>query len=304
MKKSAGLILLLAFLFWSESARASREDEESSKPANEKVPLDIFETENGYVFESDLNHGGSFGKQDELQNEFEYGHRFLLNGNLYLHLGAAYDRLDFGSTRAPVPDHLQKMAGVIGIDYMHGKDLGAFLQFRPGFYFEDHIGSESFDCPILLGRFWVLQPEKLYVLTAAYASFLRGGLPVMPLVGVVWIPNEKVRLMGVLPEPKLIYSLTKQLDLWVGGQLVGGAFRTDHHPEFDDIRHVEKLSGTQVDYYDYRAGVGARYSLTDQIDLDLGGGCSIQRSFNFHRAGEYYRTDPAPYLRFEIKAKF
>jgi hypothetical protein len=303
MKKSPRLLLLLSLLFWADPVPASTENESGAK-ATEKVPVDIVETETGYVFESDLNHGGSFGKQDELQNEFEYAHRFLLNGNLYLHLGLAYDRFDFGNTRAPVPDHLQKMAGVIGIDYMHGKDLGAFLQFRPGFYTEDHIGLESFDCPILIGRFFVLQPDKLYVLTAAYASFLRGGLPVIPLVGVVWVPNEKVRLMGVLPEPRVIYSVSEQLDLWVGGELVGGAFRTDHHPEFNNIPHVDKLSGTQVDYYDYRAGVGATYSLTDQIDLDLGGGYAVQRSFNFHRAGEYYRTDPAPYLRFEIKAKF
>jgi len=303
MKKSPRLLLLLSLLFWADPVPASTENESGEK-ATEKVPVDIVETETGYVFESDLNHGGSFGKQDELQNEFEYAHRFLLNGNLYLHLGLAYDRFDFGNTRAPVPDHLQKMAGVIGIDYMHGKDLGAFLQFRPGFYTEDHIGLESFDCPILIGRFFVLQPDKLYVLTAAYASFLRGGLPVIPLVGVVWVPNEKVRLMGVLPEPRVIYSVSEQLDLWVGGELVGGAFRTDHHPEFNNIPHVDKLSGTQVDYYDYRAGVGATYSLTDQIDLDLGGGYAVQRSFNFHRAGEYYRTDPAPYLRFEIKAKF
>lgn len=303
MKKSPRLLLLLSLLFWADPVRASTENESGAK-ATEKVPVDIVETETGYVFESDLNHGGSFGKQDELQNEFEYAHRFLLNGNLYLHLGLAYDRFDFGNTRAPVPDHLQKMAGVIGIDYMHGKDLGAFVQFRPGFYTEDHIGLESFDCPILIGRFFVLQPDKLYVLTAAYASFLRGGLPVIPLVGVVWVPNEKVRLMGVLPEPRVIYSVSEQLDLWVGGELVGGAFRTDHHPEFNNIPHVDKLSGTQVDYYDYRAGVGATYSLTDQIALDLGGGYAVQRSFNFHRAGEYYRTDPAPYLRFEIKAKF
>ena len=303
MKKSPRLLLLLSLLFWADPVRASTENESGEK-ATEKVPVDIVETETSYVFESDLNHGGSFGKQDELQNEFEYAHRFLLNGNLYLHLGLAYDRFDFGNTRAPVPDHLQKMAGVIGIDYMHGKDLGAFLQFRPGFYTEDHIGLESFDCPILIGRFFVLQPDKLYVLTAAYASFLRGGLPVIPLVGVVWVPNEKVRLMGVLPEPRVIYSVSEQLDLWIGGELVGGAFRTDHHPEFNNIPHVDKLSGTQVDYYDYRAGVGATYSLTGQIDLDLGGGYAVQRSFNFHRAGEYYRTDPAPYLRFEIKAKF
>lgn len=305
MKKSVGPFLNVIALLVFHTAWGGSEPEvtTSTEKTTEKVPIDIFETETGYVFESDLNHGGSFGKQYEFQNEFEYGHRFLLNGNWYLHLGLSYDRFDFGNTDAPVPVHLQSMAGVIGVEYMRGADVGAFLQFRPGFYTEEHIGLASFDCPILLGRFWTLQPDKLYILTGAYAVFLRGGYPVIPLVGVVWAPTEKVRLMGVLPEPRVIYSVSRQLDLWAGAELAGGSFRTDHHDDFVGP-HVAKLSGTQVDYYDYRAGAGLTYSPTDRIDLDLGGGCSIQRSFNFHRAGEYYRTDPAPYLRFEIKAKF
>jgi hypothetical protein len=50
--------------------------------------------------------------------------------------------------------------------------------------------------------------------------------------------------------------------------------------------------------------VGLVYSPVENIDLDLGGGCSIERGFKFHRAGENFRTDPAPYIKFEFKARF
>jgi hypothetical protein len=307
MKKSAlFLVLLLAVSVLSaSSAFAGAEGEMITQTkTEEKVPTDIFTADTTYVFESDLNHGGSFGSQYELQDRFEYGHRFLVGGSWYLHLGLAYNRFDFGNTTAPVPVHLQSGAGVIGIEYMQGTDLGAFLQVRPGFYTEEHLGLSSFDCPILIGRFWVLQPDKLYVLTGAYAAFLRGGFPVLPLVGVVWKPNDRIKLMGVLPDPRLIYMVNKQLEVFVGGEFSGGSFRTDHHDSFDNIPHVDKLSGTQVDYADYRAGAGFTYNLSDAISIDGSGGCSIQRSFNFHRAGEYYRTDPAPYLQFAFKAAF
>jgi hypothetical protein len=266
----------------------------------EKVSIDLISIESGYVFESDLNHGGSFGEQDAWQNEFEYARRFLLTGNLYLRAGLAYDRYDFGHTDAPVPVHLQSAAGIIGVDYMHGDDIGAFLWVKPGIYTEEHIGISSFDAPITAGRIFVLEQDKLYVLVGAQASFLRGGNPVFPFAGVIWMPCEKWTLMAVPPEPRLIYSPTKNLDLWFGGEIAGGSFRTDR----DDSIRPTKLNGAQVDYEDYRAGLGIIYSPCDAVTLDLGGGCSIERGFKFHRAGENFRTDPAPYIEFEFKAKF
>ncbi len=86
----------------------------------------------------------------------------------------------------------------------------------------------------------------------------------------------------------------------MGGEFTGGSFRTDRN----DAIIPHKLSNAQVDYSDYRAGAGISYSPSDDISFDLGGGCSIERSFDFHRAGENYKTDPAPYLRFEFKARF
>jgi hypothetical protein len=103
-----------------------------------------------------------------------------------------------------------------------------------------------------------------------------------------------------MPDPKLVYSATDKLNLWLGGQLVGGSFRTDHN---DAIR-PKKLNGTQVDFSDYRAGLGFSYALTRSCILDFNAGYSIQRHFAFHRAGENYRTDPSPYVGLQLKASF
>jgi hypothetical protein len=272
----------------------------TTEKTEEAVPLDFFQINSGYVFESDLNHGGSFGKQSELQNEFEYGHRIRLTGNLYLHLGLAYNRYDFGSTAAPVPNHLQSMAGVIGIDFMHGTEVGAFFQVQPGFYTQSDIGISSFDVPITLGRIFVVREKKFYIFGGAYASFLRGGSPVLPLAGIIWIPSDNVRLLGLLPTPRLIYSATKKIDLWVGGEFVGGAFRTDRN---DNIQPT-KLNGTTVNFNDYRSAVGFVYTMSDTFKVNLDAGCSVQRKFDFGRAGETYRTDPSPYLRLQLSAQF
>jgi hypothetical protein len=270
------------------------------------VPIDYVETETAYVFGSDFtNSRHDFGSQDSWQNEFEYAHRFLISGNWYFRAGVSYDRYDFSRTDAPLPIHLQSGALVLGVDYMHGADVGAFLQIRPGIYTEEHINLSAFDCPITLGRFWVLQPDQLYLLTAVRGSFLSSQFPVVPLVGLVWAPSKQWRLMAVPPEPRLIYSVNKQLDVWVGGEIAGSAFRIDHHDEYKLRRgKTAKLSGAVLDYTDYRAGVGFTFSPTDNIDLDFSGGYSLQRNFDFSRADQSFRTDPAPYVKMEIHAKF
>jgi hypothetical protein len=296
------LLVLVALFFCSPTwAAAIKEAVESvGDDKSEEVSRDLFEIESSYVFPSDLHRGGSFGDQDAISNSFSYGHRFLLSGHLYLHLGVSYDRFDFGSTGAPVPDHLQAVAGNIGVEFMHNNDIGAFIQVKPGFYTEKDFDSASFDAPITLGRIFVLQQDKLYFFAGANASFLRGRLPVIPIAGVIWMPNEKLKFLALLPEPRIIYSPCNKWDFWAGGQLTGGSFRTDR----DDTITPHKLSNAQVDYSDYRVGGGFILSPSDAITIDFGGGYSLQRKFDFYRADMTFKTDPAPYLRLELKAKF
>jgi len=293
------ILICLAFSrAWGVSIRGEVESIAEEKP--EKVSLDLIEIESSYVLGSDLHRSGSFGDQDAIENSFSYGHRFLLNGHLYLHLGIEYNRFDFSMTGAPVPRHLQSVAGVIGIDYMHNNDVGAFIQVKPGFYTENDFDSSSFDAPITLGRIFVLQPDHLYFFAGANAAFLRGRYPVIPLAGLIWIPNDKWNVLGILPEPRVIYSPNDKIDFWVGGELTGGSFRTDRNSAIVP----PKLNGAQVDYSEYRVGGGLIYSPCDNVSIDLGGGYAIRREFDFYRADTRYKADGAPYLRVEFKAKF
>ena len=302
MKFSGSLVSLLTSLsIVSAFGGAESEFYARSKTSEEKVPIDWVEIESGYVFESDLVHGGvSFGEQYSLQGRFAYNHRFLIKDPIYLRLGVAYNRFDFGHTIAPVPVHLQSMAAIVGIDYMHGDDLGAFIWIKPGFYTEEHIGIASFDAPITFGRAFVLQPDRLFVFVGANADFLRGDYPVLPLAGLVWRPNREWKVNAILPEPRVIYRPNEQFEVWVGGELAGGSYRTDH----DRTILPRKLDGAQLDYSEYRAGAGFVYSPIKNFSIDLGGGYAVQRQFAFTRADYYFRSDPAPYLRLEFIASF
>src|SRR6187397_1306420 len=90
-------------LFLVTGLQAGVEETSTTTTAEPEKPvsLDLFTIGSDYVFQSDLNHGGSFGQQYALQTNFEYSHRFLLSGHLYLRLGVSYDRFDFGHTAAP-----------------------------------------------------------------------------------------------------------------------------------------------------------------------------------------------------------
>ncbi|HMJ06450.1 MAG TPA: hypothetical protein VK474_09375, partial [Chthoniobacterales bacterium] len=187
--------LLLATIFFVSLATVPAGSVETRFVADsetETTALDLFDVDASYVFESKLslddNH--EFGDQDALQTSIEYAHRFHLTGALYLRAGVAYNRFDFGQSGAPVPEQLHSLAGVVGIDYMVGNDVGAFLQLRPGFYAEDDFDGDTFDVPITLARIWVLQQKKLYLLTGVNTAFLRGEYPVLPLVGLIWYPSE------------------------------------------------------------------------------------------------------------------
>ena len=266
----------------------------------EKPAIDLFAYRTSYVFESELENNGSFGKQAAWQNLFDYGHRFLLTGSLYLHAGFDYERFNFSQTDAPVPGHLQSIAGVIGLDYMHGSDLGAFIQFRPGFYAENDFNISSFDVPTTLGRVFVLQENRLYFFLGMRAALLSGKYPVIPLAGIVYRPNPQWSFDLVPPEPRITYAPSKRFSVFVGGELVGGSYRTDQNANIVP----SKLSGAQIDYTDYRAGAGIIYSPCKALTIDLAGGYSIERSIDYHRAGENFTTDPAPYFRASITAQF
>ena len=315
-------LFLLTALLLIAAARADAVDTVTSPQttaptapivAQEKPPaLDTLEIETSYVGDATFREkefGGlirnerSYGSFDELQLSVDYAHRFHLFGRVYLKLGASYERFDFGTTNAPLPSSLQSMTGTVAVEYIQQGEVGAFITTSPGVYYSDldSVGLGNFDSPTALGLVLPLG-KKFYLLLGARFSVL-SKYPVFPIAGAIWLLTDKLRIEARPPTPRLIYTYSKQLDFYVGAELLGSSYKRDANR--DARPQDRRFNNTVIDFSETRVGGGITYSPTEKIDIDIDGGCSVDRDFEYYRGdSKTFRAHPAPYARISASVSF
>jgi len=308
--KTSGLLVLACVWFLAVSAAAASAVGSAGKSVVAPVPetqtqLDEVTFDTSYVFTSPIEFTDKrIAAGDEAHSEFRYLRRIPIAGNWYFQMGVDYERFDFGGSTAssPLPGCLQDLNAPIGIAYILNKEIGFLAQVKPGVFFEHRIDSGAFDIPVEIGGVLPIQEKKLYLVYGIGSSILR-QYPVLPDLGVVWLIDDKWTLFGYAPEPKLVYSWSDQLSLWVGGELLMESFKTDPNT-FPTAPNTKSSSGSVLDYTEIRAGLGATYTLTKYCDINFAAGYSVERDFDFYRVRKCYEADPAPYVRLQVKASF
>ena len=286
--------------------------------ADEPTPLDPLEIQTAYVGSASFQGkefrtpspdapGGrqsNFDHLDELENVVEYGHRFHVVDKLYLKLGVEYKRYDFGQTNAPLPSTLSTVHGEVNLEYLVHGEPAAFINFNPGVYYGgSRVSLGSVDINTAIGTlFPVPFLKNVYGLVGVELSIL-AHYPVQPFGGLVWLINDHLRLQAVPEEPRLIYTLNKQLDFFVGGEVNGTAFKRNSD---DDARpQFRRFSKGVIDFGEERVGAGLTYTPVDAVDIDLSGGWDLRRDFNYYRGdSKRFVTDGAPYVKVEVTANF
>jgi len=267
-------------------------------PADENS-RDLFNYETTYTFESDFKES-KLGDGDSLYNDFSYDHRFLITGKWYLRAGVEYERYDFGGTDNGLPDHLQAASAHLALEYVVKNFPGISIELDPGVYFQNNVSWDAFDIP---GKAYVtfpLKKDKIFALVGLGWGIYQDP-PVAPGGGIIWLITDKLRLQGVFPKPALIYQPNDDWDLRIMGELNYTSFRTD------DVLTTERklqLHNAVVQYSEDRAGVQVGYSGFKPLKIIAGAGVTVERNFDFFRAHQSKRTDPAPYLRIAAEAKF
>jgi hypothetical protein len=177
---------------------------------------------------------------------------------------------------------------------------GASIEIDPGVYFQNRITGDAFDIPWKIFVSFPLKKDKIFGVIG-----LGGGIYQDPVVapggGIIWLFSDKLRLEGVFPKPALVYQPNDDWQFRLLGEGYYESFRTD------DVITPEKklqLHNAVVQYSEYRAGVQAGYSGFKPFKIIAGAGVTIRRNFDFFRADESRRTDPAPYVRIAAEAKF
>ncbi|PYJ18243.1 MAG: hypothetical protein DME94_02135 [Verrucomicrobia bacterium] len=270
----------------------------SPAPADENS-RDLFYYETTYTFDSDFKES-KLGHGDSLYNDFSYDHRFLITGKWYFRVGVEYDRYDFGGTDNGLPDHLQTASAHLALEYVVKDFAGISIELDPGVYFQDNVTWDAFDIPAKAYVTFPLKKDKIFAVVALGGSIYQDP-PVAPGGGIIWIFSDKLRLQGVFPRPALIYQPNDDWEFRITGELNYTSFRTD------DVLTTERklqLHNAVVQYSEDRAGVQIAYSGLKPLKLIVGAGVTVERDFDFFRANQSKRTDPAPYIRIAAEAKF
>jgi len=291
----------MLFAFGVASAAAGPADvilQPSPSPADENSH-DLFYYETTYTFDSDFKES-KLGHGDSLYNDFSYDHRFLITGKWYFRAGVEYDRYDFGGTDNGLPDHLQTASAHLALEYVVKDFAGISIELDPGVYFQDNVTWDAFDIPAKAYVTFPLKKDKIFAVVALGGSIYQDP-PVAPGGGIIWIFSDKLRLQGVFPRPALIYQPNDDWEFRITGELNYTSFRTD------DVLTTERklqLHNAVVQYSEDRAGVQIAYSGLKPFKLIAGAGVTVERDFDFFRANQSKRTDPAPYIRVVAEAKF
>jgi hypothetical protein len=177
---------------------------------------------------------------------------------------------------------------------------GVSIEVDPGVYFQDNATWDAFDVPGKAFVTFPLKKDKIFAVVAVgwgafqYPAVAPGG-------GIIWLFSDKLRLQAVFPKPALVYQPNDDWEVRAIGELNFLGARTD------DVLTTERklqLHDAVVQYSEYRAGLQVGYSGFKHFKIIAGAGATIQRNFDFFRANQSKRMDPAPYVRIAMEAKF
>ena len=292
------IVLIAAGAASAVAGPANLELQQPLTPVDENS-RDLFNYETTYTFDSDFKES-KLGNGDSLYNDFSYDHRFLITGKWYFRAGVEYERYDFGGSDNGLPDHLQAASTHLALEYVVKNFPGISIELDPGVYFQDNVSWDAFDIP---GRAYVtfpLKEGKIFGIVAVGWGIYQDP-PVAPGGGLIWIFSDQLRLQAVFPRPALIYQPNDDWEFRIVGELNYTSFRTD------DVLTTEQklqLHNAVVQYSEDRAGVQIGYTGIKHVKLIAGAGVTTERHFNFFRAGQQKRSDPAPFVRVAAELKF
>ena len=292
-------LLLLAAALPAFTARAET-------GTNSKLSWEVGAKASG-VGKSEFKGWSREGDAELLETSFSAVASLESGSGLVYRFGFEMQRSDFGSVRSiPLPDSLQSYGLVIGADAQLGDAWLARLEIRPGFYGGgdgdgDVFRFGSLNVPVVLGASYFVNSDLQFVLGVSL-NFNR-KYPVLPGVGVRWRMGRSWVLNGILPTPRIEYSLSPDLTLYVGGDFRSETFRMSRG--YGRSLGSTRLDNAVADHTEIRVGAGVAWNINTTTTFQMEAGVVPVHDVDYHRADlRMHSSELPPYLDISLKTKF
>jgi hypothetical protein len=222
-----------------------------------------------------------------------------------LRLGAGWLGYFFYPERnAPIPYSLQADNLVVGGDIQVSPAILVRIEANPGIYSNVRdITSRDFNVPFEIAASYFVSAD-LILLAGVYVD-VNAGEPVFPIIGVHWRLSDKWVIEGMPPRPQIQYILSDKVTLFAGADLREETFVVDN--QFGTSRGVPQFNNAILEYNEIRAGAGLTWKVYKGITMDIEGGCTPYRRFEYPHVADGVKIkseDVVPYLRVGLSAKF
>lgn len=239
----------------------------------------------------------SAGKIEIMESEAEYSYEFKVFDRLPVKfsLGTQYIGIE-DTVDLELPSHLTGFTTDLEstLPFFTFKNIYLRLGLSPSFYGDDW-DFEPGQLRIPSRYFLIHRPNARWTLIAGVAVYPDFESEVLPILGFVYQPNDRLKF-NIIPErPNISYLMNEKITLFLEG---GSSFNR----EFEVKRN--NLDGTVLKYREARLGGGLKFKLNKFIQSSISIGSVFNRRLKYRDNQGKVNIKDGLYTEFRIEAGF
>lgn len=294
------VMALLLFVCVGEACAEEDSPNEAARELMQSIPGEQLERAwrasltGSWVPNSDSSDAG--GHVALTEGRAKVGRTFRVNSQWSLTPELAYSVLQISAPApARLPEDLHTVSAGLRTDYRVKPGLSCSFLFTPTIA-SDFKGLGHDDLRV---RFGVTVRYSLSDKTT-----LLGGLVfqqgyhagrVLPIVGVIYRPDDRWTISLAAPRPGVSYKLNKDLRFNVGGEMTGGEYQL----------HEGGSGAGVIRYRDFRALGGAEFTVAGPLQGEVAAGYAFARRFTFYDVYDPTRgaidVDAGPFVKAGVR---
>lgn len=239
------------------------------------------------------------GSADELEmRELKFGltRRFDGKRRLEFSTGINYTLRDIEApASARLPDALHTLALQLGAEYRYSEKLTLAARVSPGLSSDfEGTGGDDFRVPVSFQARYRFSSTLTTVTGLAYTGQSH-SIPVLPVLGVSYLPSERWSFTVGFPRTAAVYKFPQGTELFLAGEFSGGEYGV----------HTPEVGADVLRYKEYRALLGAEFPAFPGGRLAVSAGYAFGRKFSFYEGDRPdLKLDNSPLARIEAKIQW